>query len=188
MSSFYTYYVYIHVHVIPVCPFALSVSFDIFILRVTFNLCIMYCCLQNAVQDSNFPFLIFFISQTNANCCLKNIHNIWIHVDNHYIKSEYKIICVYIRVHIWSFVNLATPHKGNNSVYLSLPTLFQQLKYLIYVSLVIDILLFSAYGTLFILSAKPASACQSLKEKRQHWIHVFNLWLGWVLLQLVLSS
>lgn len=135
-----------------------------------------------------FHFLYFFISQTNANCCLKNIHNIWIHVDNHYIKSEYKIICVYIRVHIWSFVNLATPHKGNNSVYLSLPTLFQQLKYLIYVSLVIDILLFSAYGTLFILSAKPASACQSLKEIRQHWIHVFNLWLGWVLLQLVLSS
>lgn len=95
-------------------------------------------------------FDIFFISQTNANCCLKNIHNISIHVDNHYIKSEYKVICVYIRVHIWSFVNLATPHKGNNSVYLSLPTLFQQLKYLIYVSLVIDILLFSASGTLFI--------------------------------------
>lgn len=49
-----------HVHVIPVCPFALSVSLDIFKLRVTFNLCIMYCSLQNAVQDSNFPFLIFF--------------------------------------------------------------------------------------------------------------------------------
>lgn len=86
-----------------------------------------------------FHFWYFFISQTNANCCLKNIHNIWIHVNNHYIKSEYKVICVYIRVHIWSFVNLATPHMGNNSVYLSLPTLFQQLKYLIYVSLVIYI-------------------------------------------------
>lgn len=60
LCRLFTHVMYIHVHVIPVCPFALSVSFDIFILRVTFNLCIMYCCLQNAVQDSNFPFLIFF--------------------------------------------------------------------------------------------------------------------------------
>lgn len=60
LCRLFTHIMYIHVHVIPVCPFALSVSLDIFILRVTFNLCIMYCCLQNAVQDSNFPFLIFF--------------------------------------------------------------------------------------------------------------------------------